>query len=122
MSKENRFGEAVGLLMDAATLINNQCDIAKRIDDFIGSVHPAECVDLPPEGISWIACSERMPEPGAFVAIYTSGDGVLGVIYESSFPSHPWKGEQADYVPEEVTHWTALPKRLPQNGIADDRH
>lgn len=44
---ENRFGEAVSLLMDAATLLNNQGDIAKRINEFIGTVHPAECVTWP---------------------------------------------------------------------------
>src|SRR4026207_229435 len=41
--EENRFGTAVGLLMDAVTLLNNQSDIAQRITAFIETVHPLEC-------------------------------------------------------------------------------
>jgi len=43
LSEENRFGTAVGLLMDAVTLLNNQGEVAKRINDFIATVHPLEC-------------------------------------------------------------------------------
>lgn len=48
----NRLGDAVDLLMDAVVMLNNQGEVAKRIDDFLSTIHPAECVELPeePEG------------------------------------------------------------------------
>lgn len=45
----NRLGDAVALLMDAVTLLNNQGEVAKRIDAFLSTIHPAECVELPEE-------------------------------------------------------------------------
>ena len=62
---ENRFGEAVGLLMEAAErfqAIGIAPETMKRIDDFIATVHPAECVELPdetprPEGKAWENCT-----------------------------------------------------------------
>lgn len=40
---ENRFGEAVALLLDAVQFMNNQSDMAKRINAFLETVHPLEC-------------------------------------------------------------------------------
>lgn len=55
--------------------------------------------------MSWIKCSERMPEPSVFVVI------VLGQrVTPAKWCEEFWLVDDATYARNETTHWQPLPE------------
>lgn len=70
-----------------------------------------------PDGVEWIACSERLPEHGGPVAVWCSG---------SESPGVAWMRQGAWYMPEPqaigydtITHWAPFPPAPAQPAVHD---
>lgn len=68
-----------------------------------------------PDGVEWIACSERLPEHGGPVAVWCSG---------SESPGVAWMRQGAWYMPEPqaigydtITHWAPFPPAPAQPAV-----